>query len=354
MEATVQTNVGVWILLALGALFIALCELIRCCLVAYTPPPKRVIIDTDVGDDIDDAFAIWTALKMHRDKKIHILAFFTAGKGSHVKRAKLIDALKHAVCSDSLRSDAMRVRAIPIYLGSAKGSSASNYMEFPDRPRNTKYKTIAQGKKKINRLTTRGSRQVVYIGIGPLDNLRELNPDPKHVKLVLMGGSINKNFDGKLNKCDFAEYNVRNDTGGWRQALQKYKTIVIPLDIAAENTRIPNWQTFIDRECPWQFMRMYHSWYNALREKNPQHPILLNTVTDGNPMYPGDLSNIQFDTAALLVAVVPHIAKIEKMHVRVTAEGFTKQIDHLKPNTSVAMAFRGNSFHRELKKYHKF
>lgn len=336
-------------------LFVVLCAIVCSFPVRYTPPPKRVIIDTDVGDDIDDAFAILTALKMHCVKKIHILAFFTAGKGSHAKRARLIEALKDAVCADALKSDAMRIRAIPIYLGSAGGSSASNYMDFPnpDCPRNTRYKTIAQEKNKINRLTTKSSRRVLYIGIGPLDNLRELNPDPLHVKLVLMGGSFEKNFDGQRNCGDFNEYNVRNDPKGWIQALQKYKTLVVPLDIAADKTRISNWGSFIERS-PWVFAHMYNCWYEALRYKNPRHPILRNTMEQGNPMYPGDWSNIQFDTAALLVAVVSGIAQIEKMHVRVTKDGCTKKIDHLEPNARVAVAFYGNKFHEELKKYHNY
>ena len=59
--------------------------------------PTRVIIDTDVGDDIDDALAILVAAAMHRVGAIKIVAAITSGHGQHYTRAKLVRRLIRAV-----------------------------------------------------------------------------------------------------------------------------------------------------------------------------------------------------------------------------------------------------------------
>src|SRR6266705_490137 len=51
--------------------------------------PEKVIIDTDIGDDIDDAFAIALAL---RSPELHILGISTTS-GDTETRAKLLDRL---------------------------------------------------------------------------------------------------------------------------------------------------------------------------------------------------------------------------------------------------------------------
>src|SRR5260370_22515210 len=50
-------------------------------------PPEKVIIDTDIGDDIDDAFAVALAL---RSPELHILVVTTTF-GDTETRAKLLD-----------------------------------------------------------------------------------------------------------------------------------------------------------------------------------------------------------------------------------------------------------------------
>jgi len=54
-----------------------------------TVPPLPVIIDTDVGDDIDDAFALAIALQ---DPRLEVLAVTTAWGDTHL-RALLVRRL---------------------------------------------------------------------------------------------------------------------------------------------------------------------------------------------------------------------------------------------------------------------
>lgn len=60
-----------------------------CCAQAHTSGPEKIIIDTDIGDDIDDAFAIALAL---RSPELQILGITTTF-GDTEERAKLVDRL---------------------------------------------------------------------------------------------------------------------------------------------------------------------------------------------------------------------------------------------------------------------
>src|SRR5258708_31366718 len=51
--------------------------------------PQKVIIDTDIGDDIDDAFAVALALS---SPELHILGF-SAAFGDAPTRAKMLDRI---------------------------------------------------------------------------------------------------------------------------------------------------------------------------------------------------------------------------------------------------------------------
>ena len=81
--------------------------------------PVPVVIDTDVGNDIDDAFCLTLAFTLHRDGGINILCVTTSGKGSHDERAGLVLRLQRSILGDA---------PIPIYKGAASGDSKRNYM----------------------------------------------------------------------------------------------------------------------------------------------------------------------------------------------------------------------------------
>ncbi len=74
---------------------------------ASQPParPQQVIIDTDIGDDIDDAFAVALAL---RSPELHILGITTAF-GDTELRARLLDRIM--ISARSCLSAACEARA---------------------------------------------------------------------------------------------------------------------------------------------------------------------------------------------------------------------------------------------------
>lgn len=306
----------------------------------------NLIIDTDIGDDFDDTLAVYAALKLHLEGKIKILAFITSGKGNHKERARLIECLKQAAVYRRSEKEKKRTLSIPVYLGVALGTSASNYMNpyccnqpFYD---NT-WKSVHVAKEEIHSKIAAAKTTVIFLGIGPLDNLQYLDLDPIRVKLVLMGGSLETNFDGEPNNGDFAEYNVRQNVDGFRQALESFDVTLVPLDLAAKDTRIDRWEEHLLR-LPWQIVSMYEEWYRALQGKNKNHPILKGTMLeDEQPLYPGDLSNIQFDSAALMTVVYPEKTEFAELHIRITDDGVTKVVFAAPPNAKVALGFAGYS-----------
>ena len=81
--------------------------------------PTPVIVDTDIGDDIDDAFCIWLLFVLHQRGEVNVLCVTTSGKGSHEARAGLVMRLQRSVLGET---------PIPIYKGSRNGDSSANYM----------------------------------------------------------------------------------------------------------------------------------------------------------------------------------------------------------------------------------
>src|ERR1019366_3462148 len=50
-------------------------------------PPEKIIIDTDIGDDVDDAFALAVAVKSPELQVLGVMTTF----GDTVARAKIVD-----------------------------------------------------------------------------------------------------------------------------------------------------------------------------------------------------------------------------------------------------------------------
>lgn len=274
-----------------------------------TAPPKY-IIDTDIGDDIDDAFAIALALKLHKMGEIDLQYIITSGHGNSTRRAGLIQRLCNA-----------EQVVIPIICGMvhSKETSSCNYMALGET--SDSFPTLQE----TDLLTTvKTNKKTTVLCIGPLDNLCSLNFPPDKVQMILMGGCFGQIFDGI--KKHIPEYNVKSGIDSWKWVLHTYpNTLVIPLDSAGLG-RIP-WGNFAQTKSPVinELKEMYQMWYNSYKhEKTPTLPPIL---TDGNnqdiSLENGIHSNIQFDSVALFCSLFAEQFVIEEKHVLVDDKGFT-------------------------------
>src|SRR5258707_11800369 len=82
-----------------------------CCAQPVPAAPEKIIIDTDIGDDIDDAFALALAL---RSPEVEILGITTAW-GDTALRARLVDRFLQET----------HVRPVPVLVGAATNSTTN-------------------------------------------------------------------------------------------------------------------------------------------------------------------------------------------------------------------------------------
>ena len=189
-----------------------------------TAEPEKIIIDTDIGDDIDDAFAVALAL---RSPEVQILGVTTTF-GDTETRARL---------ADRLLSEAGRLE-IPVAAGSPTPQKSTftqrKYAEGGQSPPKTHQKAVDFILNQINRKPN----QITLVCIGPLVNIGQLiDKDPaafrKLKRIVMMGGSILRGYGDPYAAATppEPEWNILNDIPAAQKLFASAVTIyMMPLD----------------------------------------------------------------------------------------------------------------------------
>ena len=156
-----------------------------------------LIIDTDFGDDIDDAFSLAYLLKRARGDIHLVLSAF----GDTEKRAQSIgDFLHRAGCDE-----------IPVGVGIK--SSEQDPAQYLFQPQDVTYPVIEDGLAEAARLIRESDEVVTLVALGPATNLAALierYPDCKDkVRIVSMFGSVRGGYFGSPDPIN--EYNVIMD-----------------------------------------------------------------------------------------------------------------------------------------------
>jgi purine nucleosidase len=192
---------------------LALALLLSTHLHAQVSIPQPVIIDTDVGDDIDDAFALGLALSSPDLKILGI----TSAWGNTQLRARLLDRL----LTETGHTDIPVAVGIEAHHKNEGGFSQSRWAERqPARPHPQAVDFLLQQIKAH-------PNQITLIGIGPLTNVAAaFERDPatfrKLKRIVIMGGSVRKGYG---DKAPMPEYNIAMDPA----AAGKVFTAGVPL-----------------------------------------------------------------------------------------------------------------------------
>ena len=202
---------------------IAACFLIACGAAQAQPKsPEKIIIDTDIGDDIDDAFAVGLALS---SPEFEVLGF-SAGFGDTVTRAKMLDRM----LGEMGRGD------IPVAMGTPANVNQGAFTQRryaeggrfarADHPGSVDF-VLDQARKYPG--------QITLVAIGPLPNIGAMiDKDPaafrKLKRVVIMGGNIGALMDPYGVAPPIAphpEWNIKNDIA----AAQKLFTVGVPLRV---------------------------------------------------------------------------------------------------------------------------
>ena len=187
--------------------------------------PEKIIIDTDIGDDIDDAFAVALALK---SPELQILGITTTF-GDTETRAKLVDR----ILGEAGRQD------IPVAVGAqtdAKtGLSQRPYAEGGHFARASHPAAVDFILEQIRR----NPGEITLVCIGPLVNVgamidRDAQTFRKLKGVVLMGGSIDRGYEADPYSPPTPpqpEWNIKNDIAAARKLFASGVVIYeMPLD----------------------------------------------------------------------------------------------------------------------------
>ena len=279
--------------------------------------PQLAILDTDIGDDIDDAFALALAL---RSRELKILGI-TTEYGDTELRARLLDRYLTAV----------RRAEIPVAAGVA--TPHSNVLTQSAYASQAPEGTHADAVEFLLGQIRAHPGEITLIAIGPLFNVQAaIERDPatfrKLKRVVMMGGSIYRGYDGRAGErrpAD-AEWNINRDPAGARALLAVgVPVFMMPLD--STQIHLETWE----RETIFsygslltdQLTLLYHQWMAG---------------SEGHPVTP-----TLFDPVAVAYAIRPELCPATPMRLVVDDKGFTRPLEGA-PNAQVCLKSNEGGF----------
>jgi inosine-uridine nucleoside N-ribohydrolase len=283
---------------------------------ASSASPEKIIIDTDIGDDIDDAFALALAL---RSPELEILGV-TTGFGDTETRARLTDRF----LGEAGRSD------IPVAVGaSTPTKNPLNQRRYAEGGHFAKSFHPAAVDFLLDQIR-RYPGQITLVAIGPLMNLgaaidKDAAAFRKLKRVVIMGGCIKRGY-GDLGYTSphgpQPEWNILNDVASAQKLFAAGVPVaVMPLDstqlkldevkrafLFSQGTPITDALTLL-----------YHQW-------GQQTPTL-------------------FDPMTIAYVVNPKLCPVQSMRIRVDEEGNTLT-EAGPPNAEVCLDSNSEEFFR--------
>lgn len=287
-----------------------------------TPNPELLIIDTDIGDDIDDAFAIALALQ---SPEVKILGITTAW-GDTPLRARLATRFLRETGNAN----------IPVAAGQekypAKGTLTFSQAAYAERENPA---TLPAAVDFLLQQIRQHPGEITLVSIGPETNLaaaidKDEDTFRKLRRVVLMGGSVYRGYDGfpypTVAPKPMPEWNILCDA----TAAQKVFTSGVPLYVMPlDSTQIKLQELERGR----LFSRgtaltdaltvLYHQWAYETKQETPT----------------------LFDAVAMGYAIKPDLCPMKKMRLEVAEDGSTN-VAQGEPNANVCLESDSDSFLR--------
>jgi purine nucleosidase len=278
--------------------------------------PEKIIIDTDIGDDVDDAFALALAV---RSPELQILGITTTF-GDTEARAKIVDRFLGEVGRPE----------IPVLAG--KATESKNPMSQRRYAENSHFAKASHGDAVDFLLDQihRYPNQITLIAIGPLMNVgaaidKDAATFRKLKRVVLMGGCIKRGY-GDLGYTPpvgiMPEWNILNDIS----SAQKLFAAGVPLYVMPLDS-------------------------TQLKLDEVKRAFLFGqgtSVTDAlTLLYQqwGQQTPTLFDPMTLAFVLNPNLCPVTEMHIRVDEKGFTRS-EPGAPNAEVCLDSSSEDFFR--------
>ena len=263
-----------------------------------------VILDTDIGDDIDDTWALTLLLNSPElDLKLVVGDY-----GKQRYRAQLLAKyLARAGRSDV--TVGLGLDLAPHGTGrQAEWVKDYDLKSYPG-------KIQSDGVQAIIDTIMHSPQLVTLICIGPVPNIAAaLKREPRiarHARFVGMDGSVRLGYGGDQQPC--AEWNVRANPAALQAVFAAPWDITItPLDTCGLVT--------LSGE---KYQRVCRATGRRVADLIPNYRLWL-AADPGTPATTADtLSSTLFDTVAVYLAIQPDFCVMEQLNLRVTDDGFT-------------------------------
>ncbi len=287
------------------------------CLAQDQPPAKiPIILDCDIGTDIDDTFAVALALL---SPELDIRGFTTVS-GDTQARALMVCRMLAAVDR----------RDVPVAMGKAEQPPQAlrgvqeQYIRQPPAFRAAKPVKESAVEFMYQQLKSKPG-EITLVAVGPLSNIAQLlteHPDckPWIKRLVIMGGSVRVGYNNKPPIS--AEFNIRADA----KAAQIVFNAGLPLVVAPLDAT-----TMLKLEEP-GLKRIF-----AAGTQLNYHVQALYQLWDQKS------APILFDPVAITLCYTERFCRMENLHLEVDDKGFTR-IGQGKPNARVATSIQSDDY----------
>lgn len=286
-------------------LTLILCGLLMGTTVAAGERPSKIpiLLDTDIGTDIDDAFALALILE---SPEIELLGLTTVS-GDTEARARLAAKMLWEVGR----------RDVPIAAGEPGKPlpiEQTRWAQAFTSPEIQKEKAVDLLKIEIERRPG----EITLVAIGPLTNVGALlkrypQVKKKILRAVLMGGSIARGY--KPGSGPAAEYNIASDPAAAQAVFfSGVPILMVPLDVTA--------MLQLDVDARHQIFTHLSLLTNALT-------LLYHLWNQETPTL--------FDPMAVALLIKPSLCEIRPMTIEVDAQGHTRASEGKPPNAAVAL-----------------
>ncbi len=293
------------------ALLLALLLALPALLAAAAPAKKiPVLLDTDIGTDIDDAFALALVVK---SPQLELLGVTTVSGDTHA-RARL---------AAKLLWEAGR-RSVPVAAGQPGRPLPVEQTRWADGFRSPQIRSV-DAVAFLDQVLKRRPEKTTIIAIGPLTNIAALITKNPHIRskiqrIVLMGGAIAHGYGDDPNPV--AEYNIASDPAAAQKVFSSgVPILMVPLDVTAMlKLRRPG----------------RHRIFTELTPLTNSLAILYGLWNQRTPTL--------FDPMAVAMVLDPSLCETQPMAVEVDSNGFTRAAEGKAPNATVALHTNPASF----------
>ena len=268
---------------------------------ASSAKPELVIIDTDIGDDIDDAFAIGLALQ---SPELKILGITTAWGNTPLRARLTARFLREAGRAD-----------IPVAVGAekypVKGTLTFSQAKYGEREPEQKLPGAVEF---LLEQVRQHPGNITLIAIGPETNLgaaidRDATTFQRLKRIVLMGGSVDRGYDGFAYPTGptkpMPEWNILCDVEAARKVFaSRVPLYVMPLDSTQIKLQeLERARLFAQGSGLTDVLAvLYHQWAYGTKQETPT----------------------MFDAVTVGYVIRPELCPMKPMRLEITDDGSTK------------------------------